>query len=111
MKNMRKNILVLKLWLRKKFIEALCKTKILEISDSRFEVLFIILIFKLKMTSFLNNPNSVNVRKEFKNYIEVYLFGMNILHFKFYTDRLLSFSKGAELFSAEDKSLKNKWSK
>ena len=108
MKNMRKNMLVIKLWLRNFFIEALCKTKILEINDSRFEVLFVILIFKLKMTSFLNNPDSINMRKEFKNYIEVYLFGINILHFKFYTDRLLSFSKGAELFSAEDETLRNK---
>ncbi len=97
-----KTMLKLKNWLRRNFIELICKRRVFEISDKRFEVLFTILVFKLKMTSFLNNPDEVNVRKEFKNYISVYLFGISLLHFKFYTNRILSFSIDSELYTVED---------
>ena len=93
--NTNKIKLRFKLWLEKFFIKRLCKLNNI-LDENRLHIIFTVVgLVKIVVISFLNDSE----KQEFKNYIEVKTFGLTLIHFKFYTEKRLSFSYSGSLYN------------
>ena len=85
----------IKIRFQKWFHNLILKKDIKSFNEDRLHIIFSILFFiKCEMVSFHNNKDHKGELKEYKNYISINIFGLNVLHFKFYTNTQLTVMVG-----------------